>query len=93
MACGAAVVATETEGAREIIKPGETGVLVPIGAIEKLAQAISKLLQDEAERVRLGTAAELAASAQFNVARMITETEEIYRAEVQENRREAGEGF
>lgn len=87
MTCGAAVVATATEGAREIIKPGETGFLVPIGDVEKLAEAISKLLQDEAERVRLGTAAELAAATQFSVDRMITETEEIYRAEVQENRR------
>lgn len=82
MACGAAVVATETEGAREIINHGETGLLVPINDVEELARAISKLLQDESERVRLGTAAELAAAAQFSVARMITETEEIYRAEV-----------
>jgi glycosyltransferase involved in cell wall biosynthesis len=82
MASSTAVVATETEGAREIIKPGETGLLVPIGDVDRLTIAILKLLQDETERIRLGTAAQLVASSRFSVARMIAETEEIYRAEI-----------
>lgn len=82
MASSTAVVATETESAREIIKPGETGLLVPIGDVDRLTIAILKLLQDETERIRLGTAAQLVASSRFSVARMIAETEEIYRAEI-----------
>jgi glycosyltransferase involved in cell wall biosynthesis len=85
MASSTAVVATETEGAREIIKPGETGLLVPIGDVDRLTIAILKLLQDETERIRLGTAAQLVASSRFSVARMIAETEEIYRTEIDEN--------
>lgn len=84
MATSTAVVATETEGAREIIKSGETGLLVPIGDVDKLADAISRLLKDEAERVRLGTAAQIAVSSRLSVARMIAETEAIYRAEIGE---------
>ena len=84
MASGAAVAATETEGAREIIQPGETGVLVPIGDIERLAAAISRLLEEKDKKVRLGKAAQQAVSAQFSVERMIDETEEIYRSAIKE---------
>jgi glycosyltransferase involved in cell wall biosynthesis len=88
MASGTAVVATETEGAREIIKPGASGLLVSIGDVDKLAEAISRLLKDRDERTRLATAGQQAASVNFSVERMIAETEEIYRAAIQENRRE-----
>ncbi len=83
MASHTAVVATETEGARELIDPGETGLLVPIGDVAKLAAAISRLLQDKEEKARLGTAAQQAALASFSVERMIAETEEIFRFETQ----------
>jgi glycosyltransferase involved in cell wall biosynthesis len=82
MASGAAVVATETEGAVELIQSGETGLLVPIGDVDKLAEAILGLLGDSAERIRLGQAAQQAAMARFSVERMVAETEEIYRAEI-----------
>lgn len=83
MASGASVVATETEGAREIIQAGETGLLVPVGDVVALAAAIVELLGDEDKRARLGTTAQQAAVAQFSVERMIEETEEIYRAEIE----------
>lgn len=84
MASGTAVVATETEGARELIRPGETGLLVPIRDIDKLAEAVLVLLKDGDSRSRLGTNAQQAASTNFSVERMIAETEAIYRAEIQE---------
>lgn len=85
MASSTAVVATETEGARELIKPGETGLLVPIGDVDKLAEAISLLLDDRDERIRLASAAQHAALVNFDVERMIAETEDIYRATIQDN--------
>jgi glycosyltransferase involved in cell wall biosynthesis len=88
MASGTAVVATETEGAREIIKPGASGLLVSIGDVDKLAEVISRLLKDRDERTCLATAGQQAASVNFSVERMIAETEEIYRAAIQENRGE-----
>ena len=84
MASSTAVVATETEGARELIKPGETGLLVPIGDVDKLAEAISLLLDDRDERTRLAIAAQQAALVNFDVERMIAETEDIYRAAIQD---------
>ncbi len=83
MASGTSVVATETEGAREIVQSGETGLLVPVGDVVALAAAILDLLGDEDKRVRLGTVAQQAVAAQFSVERMIEETEEIYRAEIE----------
>ncbi len=82
MASGTAVVSTETAGARELIEVGNTGLLVPIGAVEKLTEAIVLLLKRTDERVRLGSAAQQAALANFSLERMIAETEEIYRAEI-----------
>jgi glycosyltransferase involved in cell wall biosynthesis len=83
MASGTAVVATETEGAIELIQSGENAELVPIGNVEKLAEAILALLKDGETRTRLGLDAQRAAAARFGVERMIAETEEIYRAEIQ----------
>jgi glycosyltransferase involved in cell wall biosynthesis len=82
MASSAAVVATDTEGAREIIQTGETGLLVPIGDVDKLAKAVLDLLDDKNRRVGLGRAAQESVATKFGVERMIDETEEIYRAEI-----------
>ncbi len=82
MASSTAVVATETDGARELVKPGETGLLVPIGNVDKLATAISRLLKEQDRRVGLGRTAQQAAAANFCLERMIAETEEIYRTAV-----------
>jgi glycosyltransferase involved in cell wall biosynthesis len=87
MASGTAVVATETAGARELIRSGETGLLVPIGDVNKLADAISDLLNDKLKRIGLASTAQEYASSSFGVERMIAETEEIYRAAIDENAR------
>ena len=84
MASGTAVVATETEGATEVIKAGETGLLVPIGSVDTLAETIWSLLKDNEEKIRLGRAAQQSAGANFSLERMILETEAIYRTELQE---------
>ena len=83
MASGTAVVSTETEGARELIDAGETGQLVPVADAPKLAAAILLLLKEKGERVRVGGAAQQAAAAKLSLARMIAETEAIYRAAVE----------
>ncbi len=56
MMAGAAVVAVGIMGPRDIISSGETGLLVPEDENE-FAQACHRLLQDPAERQRIGTAA------------------------------------
>jgi glycosyltransferase involved in cell wall biosynthesis len=80
MACEAGVVATETEGARELIENEQTGLLVPIGDVEKIAQSILKLLDDEKSRVEIGRRAAKAVQTHFSLQRMVDKIEAIYTA-------------
>jgi glycosyltransferase involved in cell wall biosynthesis len=84
MASGTAVVATETAGAKEIIQDGVTGLLVPVADVDRLTECILTLLRDRKRRIQMGIAAQEAVSTQFDVERMIHETEEIYRAVIEE---------
>jgi L-malate glycosyltransferase len=79
MAAGTPVVATMSEGAREIIEDHKTGCLVPIGDVEALAKAISELLSDPEERVRLSENAQTDVRERFSLERMLSETEQVYR--------------
>ncbi len=73
-ACCVPVVATATEGAKEIIKDGETGLIVPIDDARALASAVAVLLRDEELRRALGARALEVARARFSLERMVTET-------------------
>lgn len=79
MAAGLPIVATESEGAAEIIEDGVSGKLVPADDPEALAQAINDLLENPDERSRLGKNARLAARERFSLERMVTDTERVYR--------------
>ena len=65
-ACGLPVVATDIRGCRELIKNGETGLLVPVRNAQALADAIERLADDPALRVRMGDAARRHIVANFN---------------------------
>jgi glycosyltransferase involved in cell wall biosynthesis len=53
MACGAPVVATDTDGARDIVQRGENGLLVPVGDANAMAGAIVALVRDRSLWSRL----------------------------------------
>ena len=78
MAAGTAVVATETEGAKEVIEDQKTGILVPIGDVKRIAEAITALLVDNNQ---IGARAKEAANAKFSLKRMVDEIEKIYTAD------------
>jgi glycosyltransferase involved in cell wall biosynthesis len=82
MASRTAVVATETAGAAELIKTEETGLLVPVADVNRMATAIGLLLKDETKRLHLGQRAQRVAAASFGVDRMIDETEAVYQTEL-----------
>jgi glycosyltransferase involved in cell wall biosynthesis len=75
MAAGTAVVATQTEGAKEVIEDQKTGILVPIGDVNGIANAIMTLLESPGE---IGLRAREAANARFSLKRMVDEIEKIY---------------
>ena len=78
MACGVPVVATTTEGAREIVEEGVNGLLVPVGDVGALASSISALLEDETRRKAFGANALASAGRRFDLARMVEATERVY---------------
>lgn len=79
MASGTAIAATETGGAKEILRDGETGLLVPVQEPVALAEAVSRLLRDESFRAKLGKQAQEFAAKSFSLERMIEETEKVYK--------------
>ena len=79
MASGVPVVASMSEGSREIIEDGVTGRLVAIKDVEGLAKAIGELLTDEAERKRLSVNALSLVQQRFSLQRMVDDTEQLYR--------------
>jgi glycosyltransferase involved in cell wall biosynthesis len=57
LAVGTPVIATATGGVAEVLRDGETGLLVPAGDVDALAAAIRRFTGDAALRERLRTAA------------------------------------
>jgi len=79
MAAGVPVLATMSEGACEIIESDQTGRLVPLRDVDALAGAIDELLSDPRECQRLSANAQHAVRERFSLARMVDETEDVYR--------------
>ena len=77
MAMGKAIVATDVGGPKEILKDGETGLLVPPKDSRALAQKIIYLLENDQERERLARNAQIA-SEKFNIVVYIRKLEKEY---------------
>jgi glycosyltransferase involved in cell wall biosynthesis len=78
-ACGRPMVATDVPGCREIVREGETGLLVPAKNAVALADAIARLAGETALRRRLGTRARIVAEAEFAADVVVRETLALYR--------------
>lgn len=78
-AMGKAVVATRVDGSREVVEDGATGILVPAGEPEPLAQAIVSLALDPGARRRMAAAGRERATGIFSLERQLEATAELYR--------------
>ena len=78
MAAGVPVVATATEGAREVVEDGATGSIVPVGDADALALAVGQLLASAGQRSIFVENARRRARERWSVERMVKETEAIY---------------
>ncbi len=79
MALGLAVVATRAGGIPDAVVHEETGLLVPVGDVEGLAQAMASLLRDPARRRNFGEAGRRRVREHFDVRRTIERTLQVYR--------------
>jgi glycosyltransferase involved in cell wall biosynthesis len=72
MSCGCAVIATDAGGTGELLgTDGSTGVLVPPGEPDALAEAVRLLVMDRGLREEIGAAARRRIEEEFPLSRMI----------------------
>ncbi len=78
MSCGKPVVATSAGGIPEVVKDGETGLLVPPRDEAAMARAIVALLGDAHSRQTMGMAGLARVRERFSVERMVHDTLRVY---------------
>ena len=74
------VVASRAGGLPELVRHGETGLLVPPGEVEPLARALVELGRDRERAARLGAAARARAERRFSARRCVERTDALYRS-------------
>jgi glycosyltransferase involved in cell wall biosynthesis len=78
MAAGKAIVATRVGGIPAMLSDGEEALLVPPGDHAALAAAVAGLLDEPAERERLGAAAQRRQRREFRFDRTVATVEALY---------------
>jgi len=77
-ALGKAIIATDIDGVREVVRDGETGLLVPPADPARLAEAVVRLLEDRTLAAKLGARAKKEIPPLFTLAGMVEKTERLY---------------
>jgi glycosyltransferase involved in cell wall biosynthesis len=83
-ACGRTLVASDIPAAREVICPGRTGILVPLGDIEALTTATLELAADPARRAAIGREAHAYAVAHHSLDQALARYEALFAELVRE---------
>jgi glycosyltransferase involved in cell wall biosynthesis len=78
MASGLPVVSTSAGGVRDLFESEKEGLLVRLGDVQGLANAMTSLLINREARQSMGTAAKRRARESFDVSTMIQAYEELY---------------
>lgn len=78
MASGLPIVATRVGGNPEVVRDGETGLLVPPENPDALAKTLLRLRGDRDTCVRFGAAGRRRIEARFDIRRMVAEYELLY---------------
>jgi glycosyltransferase involved in cell wall biosynthesis len=78
------VVTTDIRGCRDVVRDGETGLLVPPRDPEALGAAIASLLSDPERRRRMGLAARCRAEKLFDQRKVFAQVETVYRQLLQQ---------
>ena len=78
MACGTAVAGSRTGGIPEVVADGETGLLVPPGEPEPLAEALNALVRDPDRAAAMGQAGRKRAVAEFGWTAIAAQTAALY---------------
>jgi len=76
--CGRPIVATDVPGCREVVRHGETGLLVPPNDVARLAEAIGALAGDPARRQAMGQAGRALVEREFAEPVIVAQTLALY---------------
>ena len=79
MSKGRPVIASRVGGVDQVVRDGETGLLVPPSNSESLANRILELLDDPAKAREMGRAARIEVARDFSVDQMVSKTVAVYR--------------
>jgi glycosyltransferase involved in cell wall biosynthesis len=82
LALGTPVISTDVTGIPEVVRDGETGLLVPQHDPPALAAALERLLSDTALRVELATRARRFMEAEFNIHRNTARRRALFQSAV-----------
>jgi glycosyltransferase involved in cell wall biosynthesis len=85
-ACARPIVATDMPGCREVVRSGETGLLVPPHDIGALAEALAALAGDPARRQAMGHAGRVLAEREFGEGAVARQTLALYQTALREKR-------
>jgi len=83
-ACARPIVASDVPGCREVVRPGETGLLVTPRDVDGLAAAIATLAGDPARRAAMGSEARALVECEFAQEIVARETLAVYHAALRE---------
>jgi glycosyltransferase involved in cell wall biosynthesis len=83
-ACARPIVASDVPGCREVVRPGETGLLVPPRDIQGLADAITALAGDPVRRKAMGRAGRALVERDFREDIVARETLAVYESALRE---------
>jgi glycosyltransferase involved in cell wall biosynthesis len=78
MACARPLVGYDLDWAREVVRPGVDGVLVPPGDVRALGEAILALLADPERAAAMGASARARVESEFDAARVADRSLEWY---------------
>jgi glycosyltransferase involved in cell wall biosynthesis len=78
MAAGKPVVATNGGGVPEIVEDGATGILVPMGDVEAMAEAICQILSDPARAKEMGARSRQRVADHFTLEQTARRVEAVY---------------
>jgi L-malate glycosyltransferase len=78
MACELPVIASHVGGLPEVITDGETGLLSPVGDLDKMSEDAVRLLMDKKLRRQMGRAARASAIERYSTHKIIPQYIEFY---------------
>lgn len=80
LAAGKAVIASEVGAIPDVIRHGATGLLVPPGDVDALADALCLLIEDEGARQRLGQSGRELVREAYDFERTVQQYDDLYQS-------------